>query len=486
MDYVLRQTQISMNESDGIDTGAFFQPSAEHAPKEVLQQTVDESGNVYNIMAEPLPPPNGDFHVNDDDEMLQFRQGYDDKRPRLHKKEVEHLGEEVREDLMYGTGGRRHRLNEGAKTNRIREMAADSTYHTREMSTVTQHPEAPANFVGHQNQVEYTDITRPLPATKRNKEGDAVPSRGRLAAQDHREIMESGEIQVADIGDRDNFAAPPVAIRQLAVPQGASAPEIFLGQSDSHSNAASVGMSRLADHNPRGPDAHVASRRLPSRSFGAPSASTVPTTQGMETGSFKVTTKLPLPAPGARTNSVFHSAQGGLKVQSLALPRKVQLAQDTPRSDLGATDALAPGSAGRPQRPPERSAPRGHDSGAPVGVQQSAKRPMVRQVVAGITELALPLQTGGMDTSKPAERPVVRQAVAGITELALPFQTGGMDTSKSAERPAVAVVANSTAEQGGVATGAQAHDFLRGAVATDVVERRDRFAGIAQSDRALG
>lgn len=201
---VIRQAMLARNaEVDGLS----FEP-----PRPLNLEavgTVRDGDSVVQIFNEPIPPANGDFHVNDtsDNRYLEGLQGYDANQEKREKAEVEHLADMSAEQLITkGTGGRLNRIDSGQIDRRLQTFVTESTAATQELRPSNHLKETPAHYTGRVNTAAYTDITRPVPQTKRNTERDSERTMGRVVRGQQQATMEYGTLHLPTTHARDNRA----------------------------------------------------------------------------------------------------------------------------------------------------------------------------------------------------------------------------------------------------------------------------------------
>ena len=217
---LVRIAQLRQNHANTEFAGGFAEP----APllKDFVGTGVDEDGNMVHILADPLPPPTGEYHVHSDNGYLTGRQGYDVRLEKQTKKEVRAVATSP-EKLIIGTGGVVHHVDHAQINSRLRRIAAEGQYDHQDTPARTSHPEAPAFFTGHQNSVKYEHITRPVPATMRNNERDDERLMGQAAAGHDSRGAIHGKIRVAPVSKRDDRrgSLPPgeaSAVTRAALP----------------------------------------------------------------------------------------------------------------------------------------------------------------------------------------------------------------------------------------------------------------------------
>jgi hypothetical protein len=172
--------------------------------------TVSHNGKTVRIFNEPIPPPNGDFHVNgtESNDPLRALQGYDVNAKKLEKHEVASFSDASAQPLLAaGTGGRLQRLDSCAVSKRVNEIARTSVAATREMMGARHENEGPSNFVGRLNTTPYAQITRPPPQTTRNTQRDDEMGLGRQVPQNVRRQMPTGRVSVPSLHKRNNTNA---------------------------------------------------------------------------------------------------------------------------------------------------------------------------------------------------------------------------------------------------------------------------------------
>ena len=185
----------------------------------VVGTETDSNGDVYNLLAERPPPPTGQYHVNEGDDAMRFKQGYDASVEPLHKREVKAFGDTQPEPTRFVTGmaGRGVVNDDRVARQRAREVAAVSTYHTRDMGPNAE-LERPAHYQGYVNVSDYSSITRPVPQTKRNTTNKVIDLRARHVDHDNQGAPRHPKVFLPGLEAKNNFALPaPTASRSSSV-----------------------------------------------------------------------------------------------------------------------------------------------------------------------------------------------------------------------------------------------------------------------------